>query len=161
MPRALLLLLLPAAALAFPDGAPIDVCVKARRNQPHHGQARPRVDAPPYSVTASADTYSPGDKISVVITSLDGTPFRGFFMQARDAASDEWLGAFEAAENINLLPECSSITHADNKDKLQATLIWTAPAQGMGNVYFTGAVVQQYDTFWADLVAEVARAVRQ
>ncbi|KAJ8870575.1 hypothetical protein PR048_029598 [Dryococelus australis] len=74
----------------------------------------------------------------VVITSLDGTPFRGFFMQARDAATDEWLGEWETAENTNGLPECSSITHADNKDKLQATLIWTAPRdKGSGRVYFT------------------------
>lgn len=63
--------------------------------------------------------------------------FRGFFMQARDADSNEWIGEWLHSENTNVIPECSAITHGDNKDKLAAKLIWKAPQNKRGHVYFT------------------------
>nr|CAD7437416.1 unnamed protein product [Timema bartmani] len=134
---ALLVAVLPLLAQCFPDGAPIDACVKQRKNQPHHGQAKPQTGPRPYSIIATSETYSPGAEIAVTIQGLQGATFRGFFLQARDVETDEWIGTWDAAENTSGLPECSAITHADNRDKLQATLVWTAPAQGSGNVYFT------------------------
>lgn len=72
----------------------------------------------------------------VVITGSD--VFRGFFIQARDVATGQWIGQFTQAENLNLIPECSAITHADNQDKVEATLLWTAPDNiPKGRVYFT------------------------
>lgn len=68
-----------------------------------------------------------------------GQPFRGFFLQARDAETNEWLGTWEEHKPYtNGLPECSSITHGDNKDKAQVTLTWRAPQHTRGGeVYFT------------------------
>lgn len=43
--------------------------------------------------------------------------FRGFFFQARDAQTQEWIGSWVDSPNTNSIPECSSITHADNRDK--------------------------------------------
>ncbi|XP_066995001.2 putative defense protein 3 [Anabrus simplex] len=131
-----LLVLLPLLVGGFPDGAPVDACVKSRPNQPYHGQAQPQPEgSSPYSITASDSTYRPGSKISVVI---QGSSFRGFFMQARDAQTGDWIGSWDDAPNTNGIPECAAVTHADNRDKLQATLVWTAPrdTQG-GQVYFT------------------------
>lgn len=69
---------------------------------------------------------------------IPGIFFRGFFFQARDADTNEWIGSFQESENTNVLPECSSITHGDNKDKIAATLIWNAPEYKKGGrVYFT------------------------
>ena len=63
--------------------------------------------------------------------------FRGFFFQARDAQTDEWIGNWQQSPNTKSIPECSSITHADPKDKTSATFIWQAPANKHGQVYFT------------------------
>lgn len=49
----------------FPDGAPVDACVKPRPNQPYHGQARTQpTHTNPYLVVASADNYGPGTQVT-------------------------------------------------------------------------------------------------
>lgn len=121
---------------SFPDGAPTDVCVKNRFNEPNHGKSRTQAaHTIPYQVIASSDTYSPGERITVTISGTD--VFRGFFLQARDSASNEWIGEWQETDNVKTIPECSSITHADNKDKAQASLVWIAPKNKQGNVFFT------------------------
>ncbi|PSN54265.1 putative defense protein 3 [Blattella germanica] len=152
--RCMFLALLPALVSGFPDGAPVDACVKPRPNQPYHGQAQSQpLDTSPYLVTASSYEYAPGSKITVTIK---GDTFRGFFLQARDVAQNRWVGTFEEAPNTKGLPECAAITHGDNKDKLQATVVWTAPEDTPGGqVFFTGSIVKDYATFWTDIVAHV------
>ncbi|XP_069686772.1 putative defense protein 3 [Periplaneta americana] len=149
------LVILPVMVRGFPDGAPVDACVKPRPNRPYHGQAKSQPpETLPYIVTASGYEYSPGTKITVTIK---GDTFRGFFLQARDIAHEAWVGTWEEAPNTKGLPECSAITHGDNRDKLQATLVWTAPEDiPGGQVYFTGSVVKDYATFWTDIVAQHA-----
>lgn len=63
--------------------------------------------------------------------------FRGFFIQARDGRTNEKIGNFINSTDINLLPECSGITHNDNKDKSEASLNWAAPQHIQGQVIFT------------------------
>jgi hypothetical protein len=49
----------------FPDGAPVDACVKPRPNQPYHGQARPQpLSTNPYQLIASSGFYEPGSQIT-------------------------------------------------------------------------------------------------
>lgn len=120
----------------FPDGAPADTCVKSRFNQPHHGQAKSQpLETLPYQVIASSDQYSSGQRIELTISGHD--VFRGFFWQARDASTNEWIGEFLPSANTKVIPECSSVTHADPKDKTQARLIWQAPNNKQGQVFFT------------------------
>lgn len=66
-----------------------------------------------------------------------GAPFKGFFLQARDTNTNEWIGSWTRTPNTNIHSECSAVTHADPRDKEQATFIWNAPANGRGSVYFT------------------------
>lgn len=66
-----------------------------------------------------------------------GAPFKGFFLQARDTNTNEWIGSWTRTPNTNVHSECSAVTHADPRDKEQATFIWNAPANGRGSVYFT------------------------
>lgn len=121
---------------SFPDGAPADTCVKSRFNQPHHGQAKSQsLESLPYQVVASSDQYSSGQQIELTISGHD--VFRGFFWQARDASTNEWIGEFLPSKNTKTIPECSSVTHADPKDKTQARLIWQAPHNKQGQVFFT------------------------
>jgi hypothetical protein len=63
--------------------------------------------------------------------------FRGFFLQARDANTNEWIGEWLESPNTKTIPECSAITHADNRDKTQAVFLWKAPAGKSGSVFFT------------------------
>lgn len=120
----------------FPDGAPADTCVKTRFNQPNHGAARSQeLSSSPFRLTASGNTFSPGSQIQVDVGGHD--VFRGFFLQARDAQTNEWIGEWVESPNTKTIPECSAITHADNKDKERATFIWTAPKDRQGQVYIT------------------------
>lgn len=49
----------------FPDGAPVDTCVKPRPNQPYHGQARSQpLNTSPYKILASSSQYGPGSQIT-------------------------------------------------------------------------------------------------
>ncbi|EDW39057.1 GL13879 [Drosophila persimilis] len=161
VPSMLLIMLLPlliGSTAAFPDGAPADTCVKQRANQPNHGKARTQpAHTNPFEVVADAQSYHPGQQISVVIYphAQQSTVFRGFFLQARDAHSNEWIGEWVQSENTKTIPECSAITHSDNRDKLGAKLLWKAPQNKRGNVYFTGTVLQEYGTFWSDIVNKV------
>ncbi|XP_034487766.1 putative defense protein 3 [Drosophila innubila] len=155
----LLLLQLLVGVTGFPDGAPADTCVKQRANQPNHGKARSQpAHTNPFEVVASTQTYHPGQEVSVVIYPQDQhatKTFRGFFLQARDANSNEWIGEWVQSDNTKTIPECSAITHSDNRDKLGAKLIWKAPQNKRGNVYFTGTVLQDYGNFWSEIVGKV------
>ncbi|CAO1422809.1 unnamed protein product [Diamesa tonsa] len=138
----------------FPDGAPPDTCVKDRFNQPNHGKARTQdLSTLPFQVVASSAYYGPGQSISLTITGKD--VFRGFFFQARDAKTQEWIGEFIESPNTKTIPECASVTHADNRDKSQAVLVWKAPDSQQGQVFFTGTVLKDYSTFWSNIVAQV------
>lgn len=54
-----------AVVKAFPDGAPVDACVKPRPNQPYHGQARPQPpETNPFQVLQSSAHYGPGAQIT-------------------------------------------------------------------------------------------------
>lgn len=74
---------------------------------------------------------------SVFSVTIVGAPFKGFFLQARDINTNKWIGSWTRTPNTNVHSECSAVTHADPRDKEQATFIWNAPANGRGSVYFT------------------------
>ncbi|GAB0093533.1 putative defense protein 3 [Sergentomyia squamirostris] len=147
----MVLTLVVGLTLGLPDGAPPDTCVKG--NRPNHGKTVSQpIHTLPYQVVASSNVYGPGSQISVTISGSD--VFRGFFIQARDAQTNEWIGEWQQSANTNSIPECSAITHGDPKDKVQATLVWKAPSK-QGQVYFTGTVVKDYGTYWTDIIAQI------
>lgn len=76
---------------------------------------------------------------SIIPVTIQGSEyFKGFFIQARDAASNEWIGKWVETPNTKIHPECSAITHGDPKPKQHAILVWEAPANSHGGrVYFT------------------------
>ncbi|CAH0558954.1 unnamed protein product [Brassicogethes aeneus] len=149
----LVLTVLVIGTTGFPDGAPVDACVKSRPNQPNHGQARPQpAETNPFQVVQSQVEYGPGSQITVTIQGQDN--FKGFLIQARDVATNEWIGEWVESPNTKVHPECSAITHADPKPKAQAVLLWQAPKNGQqGQVYFTGTVLKSYTQFWSDVVS--------
>jgi hypothetical protein len=68
---------------------------------------------------------------------IGGASFKGFFLQARDSNTKEWIGSWTQTPNTNIHAECSVVTHADPRDKEQATFIWNAPPNARGDVHFT------------------------
>ncbi|XP_011498933.1 PREDICTED: putative defense protein 3 [Ceratosolen solmsi marchali] len=151
----LALSLLVIGTNGFPDGAPVDACVKPRPNQPYHGQTRPQpLSTNPYQLIASSGFYEPGSQITV---SIRGDNFKGFFLQARDARTNEWVGSWAQTENTKAHSECSAVTHADPRTKQWATLVWNAPLNARGPIYFTGSILKDYSTYWADITSQVAK----
>ncbi|XP_015121880.1 reelin domain-containing protein 1 [Diachasma alloeum] len=137
----------------FPDGAPVDACVKERPNQPYHAQIKPQpAGTSPYQIVQSSRQYAPGTQVTVTLRG--GSYFKGFFIQARDSKTHNWIGTFAHTPNTKVHDECSAVTHADPKEKEEAALIWNAPTTGQGQVYFTGSMLKEYDIFWADLVSQ-------
>lgn len=74
---------------------------------------------------------------NVFPVTISGSSFKGFFLQARDPDTDNWIGSWAQTDNTNTHPECSAVTHADPYVKQHATLIWNAPPNARGRVYFT------------------------
>lgn len=61
----ILILSLVLGVNSFPDGAPIDACVKPRVNQPYHGQARPQpAESSPFQILQTSAEYGPGSQIT-------------------------------------------------------------------------------------------------
>merc|ERR1712080_229664 len=121
--------------------------------------------------------YQPNEQISVhLITQDDHTvPFKGFFIRAIDYTTweqtrhqnqhqpDEFedkptVGSFKNGNpHYKSYTGCAAITHlnADPKghSRNQVSVLWTAPRDFSGEVYFEATVVQNYTLFWTGLVA--------
>lgn len=56
----------------FPDGAPADVCVKKRVNEPYHGASRSQnINSLPYEIRATSDNFHAGQSIKGEIYSYN------------------------------------------------------------------------------------------
>ncbi|KAK7067361.1 hypothetical protein SK128_014941 [Halocaridina rubra] len=150
---ALMFLALLPSGDGFPDGAPIEACILPHPNRPNHpGTKAQPPQASKHAFTASSANYHPGTTITVLIS---GTPFKGYFVQARDSHSNDWIGEFEETKETKVYPECSAVTHSTVPPKTNVRLTWRAPHDRSGTVFFTGTILERYDKYWSDLVAKV------
>lgn len=148
---ALTLIVIPLA-YAWPTGAPSKAC---EAMLPKHGNNRPQpAHLSPYSVSQTTDSYRAGDQVIVFVQSSAGTPFKGMMIQAYDPRTNNTIGEFLEGVGLKKIPECSSMSHSDNRDKKSATLVWVAP-QDSGNVKFRATIVQQFNTFYHGIPAVV------
>ncbi|ROT83607.1 putative ferric-chelate reductase 1-like [Penaeus vannamei] len=99
-------------------------------------------------------------KLHFTPVTISGPPFKGFFVQAQDSHTGDWLGEFLDEGPVKTHPECSAITHADKARKKHIRLTWRAPRSGSGSVTFTGTVLERYDKYWSDMVAQVVPSRR-
>ncbi|XP_063869238.1 putative defense protein 1 [Scylla paramamosain] len=154
---ALLVAVVASVCEAFPEGAPIEACIYG--NKPNHYGTKPK---PPQDSKvkffASDSYYEPGSIIYVHIQG--GNPFKGFFVQARDAKTKEWIGSFQGNADLESYPECAAVTHKSRRPKSEVVLAWQAPAHGRGEVFFTGTVLENYANYWSDMVAHVPKPGR-
>ncbi|XP_066986011.1 ferric-chelate reductase 1-like [Macrobrachium rosenbergii] len=146
--------ILPAGE-GFPDGAPIEACILPNPNRPNHPATKSQSpSSSKHSFTASGSHYRPGDIITVIIS---GPPFKGFFVQGRDSHTNDWVGSFDETPETKVYPECSAATHNTVPPKTSVKLVWHAPRDRSGTVYFTGTILERYDRYWSDMVAKVIK----
>lgn len=150
---AYLALLCLSPSMAFPQGAPPDTCESLSPERGHGAPSQP-VQYAPFSVVAYGQKYGPGDKIAVEIIQRErSTNFKGFLVQALDAETHHPLGQFIPGKGMQLLKECSAVTHTDPKAKRAVNLVWEAPYDRSGQVIFRATVVQRKEIYYANILA--------
>lgn len=107
---------------------------------PSHGPFTPSTAPPPFTVTTSVSSISPGTQLTVTVTRTHtATALLGFMIQARSAAGAV-LGQFLPTAGMRLMgctPIGSSATHSVADQRASITLTWVPPPLGfVGNVVF-------------------------
>lgn len=160
---AALFLVLLGLSNGFPGGAPWNMC---SMKIPMHKGLQQQASDPPYEVTLSKTTYSPGENITVTVKGKTTTDlFRGFVIGAHPVIGDtenvvgkfvqlpaDSTGMSWYAEAQNE-PNC--VTHNSNGDRNTISFIWQAPSKNYGNLKFVAAVVKTFNTFWANVTSPV------
>ncbi|KAI1280850.1 putative defense protein 3 [Halotydeus destructor] len=138
---------------AFPQGAPAETCESLSPERGHGVSSQP-VQYAPFSVIAYGRKYGSGDKIAVEIIQRErGVNFKGFLVQALDAETHQPIGQFIGGKGMQLLKECSAVTHTDAKQKKAVNLVWESPYDRSGEVIFRATIVQRRDLYYANILA--------
>lgn len=122
--------------------------------KPHHNEALPQ-NSSHFKITINPSNVQPGAAVTVRLESLDGTTFKGFFVQGRNAIDDTIVGTFDETDEIQAIA-CfekphSGATHKNNTIKNSLALTWRAPAEFQGNVKFKSTIVEEYARYWMDI----------
>jgi len=138
---------------AFPSGAPAEACDSLSPERGHGVPSMP-VQYAPFTVIAYGRHYRPGEKIPIEIIQRErGANFKGFLVQALDAETHTPIGSFVTGKGMQLLKECSAVTHTDAKAKKAVNLVWEGPYDRSGQVIFRATIVQRKDLFFANILA--------
>uniref|UniRef100_H2ZHI6 Reelin domain-containing protein n=1 Tax=Ciona savignyi TaxID=51511 RepID=H2ZHI6_CIOSA len=150
----LCLVCLVVGSHAYPGGAPEGAC--GHMTPSHGGSVAKALSTSPFSLTLSANSYLPGDKITVTINGTD-TSFKGILLQAR-AAGDKAEGWWDKPERdlykrLNCGGETNSaVTHINPNDKLTPqSFVWIAPCNSTMDYTFYATVVQEYTEFYVKI----------
>lgn len=122
----------------FPGGGGTTACLNL---MPSHG-APPQSSEPPVSITLSTQSISPGQILTLTVSSTQAqTFFRGIMIQARTLEDNHRVIGqfFETPEirAVNCNPLNSVATHRSNEDRSSFDLTWQAPSsfQGLPSVF--------------------------
>ncbi|XP_053325814.1 putative ferric-chelate reductase 1 isoform X2 [Spea bombifrons] len=131
----------------YPNGAISDSCDTML---PRHGNNILQTSTPPYNISVSRTTFSPGDVITVTIQS-SSSGFKGFLLQARSVGGNRIVGSFTStngnSQQLNCGQPNTALSHTNNNIKTSITANWTAPT-GVGPLRFRATVLSSYSTFW-------------
>ncbi|XP_013391772.1 A disintegrin and metalloproteinase with thrombospondin motifs adt-1 isoform X3 [Lingula anatina] len=124
---------------------------------PLHGPS-PERGSGGFEVTATQDTFAPGDIVPVTISGI--RPFKGFLLQARTPRDDTIVGTFEPPpEGVRYLAECgdrNSVTHSNPNLKSSVTVFWRAPRSGLlRSIRFYVTVVESFSQIYRKLTSEI------
>ncbi|CAC5367225.1 unnamed protein product [Mytilus coruscus] len=140
----------------YSDGAQDFSC---RDMRPSHGPP-PKATLPPYNLTASNNTYKPGDVINITLQSSSETSFKGYIIAAKDNATRSLiLGRFTDAATGKTI-NCGSsgvgaVTHQNNELKSTLQFKWEPTADTIEPIVFIATVVEVEISFWMDITTEV------
>ncbi|KAM8930627.1 putative ferric-chelate reductase 1 [Pelodytes ibericus] len=118
-----------------------------------------QTSTPPYSLTLSNYTYTPGANISVTLQNMSSGIIEGFLIQARDGSSTVPLGYFEisASDTIVQKLKCiktgDSVSHTSDVAKSNVQVTWVAPTTHYSNIQIRATVVQNFSIIWKDVVS--------
>uniref|UniRef100_A0A3P8UFS7 Reelin domain-containing protein n=1 Tax=Amphiprion percula TaxID=161767 RepID=A0A3P8UFS7_AMPPE len=107
------------------------------------------------------ESRNPGDPITVVLRSTGSTRFRGFMMEAREAApadSSPLVGTFISLDNTTTrLLTCngladSAVSQRNNQRKSLFRVNWTAP-QINQDIVFRATFVENFAVFWENVTS--------
>jgi len=135
-------------------GAPDSVCEDLL---PRH-ETQPQSSKSPFILKGIPKNHS----IELTIKSKDGSPFRGFAVQARPLnATSGAIGKFVVKGLESHTITCfgstdNTITHSDPSDKLELTVEWIPPQDHENDIQivFVGTVVKTHKQFWTNVVSE-------
>ncbi|CAN8004390.1 unnamed protein product [Ixodes hexagonus] len=142
------LVLLALSVDGHGSGAPVSQCDSML---PGHSGTAPQEGDAPYNISRELQQ---DNTIKVRLTGA--SPFKGFFIQAREADDHEVLvpGQFTVSDDTVIQTvncedkQSSAITHQDKSEKTEIVVTWTPPSGWNGEVVFRATVVQGYTTFW-------------
>lgn len=165
----ILLSILPIPSRGFGMGPPLGACVDMWPKQ--HG-ADAQTSDPPYTITTSKDTYSPGEILTITVSTTENEDikfFEGLFVQARRANCshkeyEEAVGTFALPDDETFLGllHCqggpnSAVGHIAHAHIVERKFSWTAPASSVGHIYFRATVARRQKTFWTKVTSEFIR----
>ncbi|XP_059174051.1 putative ferric-chelate reductase 1 homolog [Physella acuta] len=142
------LLVLPEVS-SYPNGAPVASCFTM---MPKHSGTQSQLDRSFFQVTTSSNSYTPGQKIRVNVTTNNAMEFKGIQIRARraDLNSEEFIGTFDILGNTNKLTyvRCqdmpqSMVTHSNNSTVSYVLVDWSVN-QNVGPIVFDVTVVKSY-----------------
>ncbi|KAJ8270316.1 hypothetical protein GJAV_G00112890 [Gymnothorax javanicus] len=131
---------------------------------PRHGSSTPQTTMPPFTISTSKSTYSPGDTLMVTLKATSSSQFEGFMLQARVGGSTDPVGSFPSFNSsIARTLDCnnspnSTISHrsANNLRTLEAT--WEAPSNSTpGDIMFCATFVKEFNEFWVNVNSPAVR----
>jgi len=154
--------LLIRSSLAYNIGAPDSACSAMLPGHSHP----PKTGTPPAEMTANATWVAPGRTVNLALTGVDNTQFKGFVMQARDAANpNNQVGSFIASDEAKYMT-CgrgihNSLTHRSSAAKDKVTATWLAPSDFSGEVVFVYTFLSDYVTYWVKQKGPVVKVSEQ
>ncbi|XP_068098200.1 putative ferric-chelate reductase 1 [Hyperolius riggenbachi] len=127
-----------AGVFGYPSG---QISASCDTMLPSHGNNVAQTSTAPYVITASNNTFNPGDTITVTIKASGSSTFKGFLLEARAVGGNAIAGTFSTSDVNAQILSCSAgastaVSHTNGNSKTSITAKWTAP-EGAGPVQFT------------------------
>ncbi|KAK0063036.1 ferric-chelate reductase 1 isoform X2 [Biomphalaria pfeifferi] len=122
---------------------------------PQHS-ASAQNSVPPYTITFSPTSYTASQSISVTLSASSSKPFKGFMIQARNASScsTSAQGSFTIVAGTTTACSNAALVHSSSSFNTLTTN-WIAPSTSVGHIVFRASFVQEYTTFWTNVVSVV------
>ncbi|XP_033883484.3 putative ferric-chelate reductase 1 [Acipenser ruthenus] len=138
------------AVTCYPNGQVTPSCSNMI---PDHGVSAQTTIAP-YNITASKNTYSPGEKITVTLQGSD--VFEGFLLQARKDGGTAAVGTFTVtdatnSQGLNCNGPNSAVSHKSSTGLTNIQATWVAPSSSAGDLEFRATFVKSKLIFWVQV----------